>query len=45
MSVALIENGKVIDTFAYGSAIKGELPMTEDTKVRIESISKVFLGI
>ena len=45
VSVALIENGKVIDTFAYGSAIKGELPMTEDTKVRIASISKVFLGI
>jgi len=45
VSVALIENGKVIDTFSYGSAIKGELPMTEDTKVRIASISKVFLGI
>lgn len=45
VSVALIENGKVIDTFAYGSAIKGELPMTADTKVRIASISKVFLGI
>ena len=45
MSVALIDNGEIIDTFEYGSAIKNELPMTEDTKVRIASISKVFLGI
>lgn len=45
ISVALIDNGKVIDTFAYGSAIKGQLPMTEDTKVRIASISKIFIGL
>lgn len=45
VSTALIENGKIIDTFSYGSAIKGELSMTEDTKVRIASISKVFVGL
>lgn len=45
LSIALVDNGKVIDTFSYGDAIKGELQMTEDTKIRIASISKVFLGI
>lgn len=45
VSVALIDDGKVIDTFVYGSAIKGKIPMTEDTKVRIASISKIFLGL
>ncbi len=45
VSVALVDDGKVIDTFSYGSAIKGQLPMTENTKVRIASISKVFLGL
>lgn len=45
VSVALIDDGKVIDTFSYGSAIKGQLKMTENTKVRIASISKVFLGL
>lgn len=45
VSVALIEKGKVIDTFTYGSAVKGEKEMTADTKIRIASISKVFVGI
>ena len=44
VSVAVIEGDKIIDTFACGEAIKGELPMTEDTKVRIASISKIFLS-
>lgn len=45
VSVALIEDGKVIDTFSYGNAIKGKLKMSEDTKVRAASVSKVLLGI
>lgn len=49
VSVALIENGKVTDAFAYGHAQKSSssttkvtVPMTTDTKIRIASISKVI---
>ena len=45
VSVALFENGKVIDTFTYGDAIKGKLPMTDETKIRIASLSKIFVGL
>ena len=45
VSVALTDNGKVIDTFSFGDAIRDELKMTEDTKVRIASISKIFVGL
>lgn len=45
LSVAVIENGEVTDTFAYGWATKGTTPMTPDTKQRIASISKVVLGM
>ena len=45
LSVALVDEGKVIDTFAYGDAIKGNLQMSEDTKVRIASVSKIFVGL
>lgn len=45
LSVAVIENGVVTDTFAYGWATKGTTPMTADTKQRIASISKVILGM
>lgn len=49
VSIALIENGKVTDTFVYGNAQKASTattkivtPMTPDTKIRIASISKVI---
>lgn len=49
VSVALIENGQVTDTFVYGHARKASTsttkvmtPMTPDTKIRIASISKVI---
>ena len=42
VSVALIENGQVTDTFVYGYAQKNSTPMTPDTKIRIASISKVI---
>ena len=45
LSVALVANGKVIDTFLFGDAVKGELVMTEDTKIRIASISKIYIGL
>lgn len=45
LQVAVVENGTVTDTFAYGWATKGSDPMTADHKLRIASISKVAIGI
>ncbi|MBR5598161.1 MAG: serine hydrolase [Lachnospiraceae bacterium] len=45
VSVAVIENGAVTDTFQYGYAVKPNTPMTDDTKIRIASISKVVLSM
>lgn len=45
VSVAVIENGKVTDTFQYGHAVKPDIAMQEDTKIRIASISKVVLSM
>lgn len=45
VSVAVIENGKVTDTFQYGHAVKPYGPMIADTKIRIASISKVVLSM
>lgn len=44
ISAVYFKNGKVIDTYAYGEARKGTLPMTADSKMRIASISKVLTG-
>lgn len=45
LQVAVIENGTVTDTYAYGWATKNSDPMTTDHKIRIASISKVAVGI
>lgn len=45
VSVAYIENGKVIDTYSYGDAIIGVSKMSADTKLRIASLSKAFVGL
>lgn len=45
LSVAYIRDGKVFDTYAYGSAVKGKTPMTADSKLRVASISKVLVGL
>ncbi len=45
MSVAIIENGVVTDTFAYGYAIKGSMKMTADTKVRMGSVTKTATAL
>lgn len=45
LQVAVIENGTVTGTYAYGWATKGSDPMTPDHKIRIASISKVAVGI
>jgi CubicO group peptidase (beta-lactamase class C family) len=45
MSVAVIENGRVIDTLVHGDAVYNIRQMTEDTKVRIASISKIGVAM
>ena len=45
LQVAVIENGEVTGTYAYGWATKNTDPMTPDHKIRIASISKVAVGI
>lgn len=45
LQVAVVENGVVTDTYAYGWATKNTDPMTADHKLRVASISKVVVGI
>ena len=45
LQVAVIENGVVADTYAYGWVTKNVDPMTSDHKMRVASISKVAIGI
>ena len=45
VSVAVIEDGQVTASGAWGWAVKKEREMTADTKVRIASMTKVVLGM
>lgn len=45
VSVAYVRGGQVVDTYAYGSAVKGVRGMTSNTRVRVASISKVLVGL
>lgn len=45
VSAAYVKEGRVVDTFAYGYAVKNKEKMTADTKVRAASISKVLVGL
>ena len=45
LSAAYVRDGKVVDTFASGWATLKTDPMTDDTKVRIASVSKVMVGL
>ena len=45
LQVAVIERGRLTDTFAYGWATKGEDRMTPTHKMRIASISKILVGM
>lgn len=45
VQVAVIENGRVTDTYEYGYATAKKIPMTADHKVRAASISKVAVGM
>ena len=45
VQVAVIEGGRVTDTFASGWATQGSDPMTADHRMRVASISKVLIGL
>lgn len=45
LQVAVVENGHVTDSFAYGWATRKADPMTTDHKMRVASISKVIIGM
>ena len=45
VQVAVVENGAVTDTFAYGWATRDSDPMTANHKMRVASISKVVVGM
>lgn len=45
VSVSIVQNGEIVDSYSYGWAIKNVNPMTENSKIRVASISKVILGM
>ena len=45
LQAAVLENGVVTDSFAYGWATKKTDPMTADHKMRVASLSKVSVGM
>ena len=44
-SLAVIEDGEVGASAAWGWAVQGQRPMTADTKVRAASLSKTAVGL
>lgn len=44
-AVALIESGVVTNTWEYGDAVRNSVAVTEDTKMRVASISKVIVAM
>ena len=45
LQVAVVNDGKVVDTFTYGWATKDTSKMTPDHKIRVASITKVAVGV
>lgn len=45
VQVAVISGGQVSDTTEYGWAVLNERSMTEDTKIRVASLSKTVVGM
>ncbi|MBR3570836.1 MAG: serine hydrolase [Oscillibacter sp.] len=45
IQVAVVERGRLADTFAYGWAVRNSERMTAAHKIRIASISKVLIGM
>lgn len=45
VQVAVVEDGRVTDTYNYGWAERNTAPMTAEYKIRVASISKVVVGM
>lgn len=45
LQVAVVEGGRVTDTYTYGWATRGKTAMTPDHKLRVASITKVAVGM
>ena len=45
LQVAVVENGRLTDAYAYGWATRDSVPMTPDHKLRVASLSKVAVGL
>ncbi|WP_300344929.1 serine hydrolase [uncultured Oscillibacter sp.] len=45
VQVAVVEGGAVTDTYRYGWAVQGTVPMTDRHKIRVASLSKVAVGL
>lgn len=45
VQVAVVEDGRVADTFQYGWAVKNQAAMEETHKIRVASLSKVVVGL
>lgn len=45
LQVAVLEGGRVTDTYSYGWAEKNTTPLTAEHKLRCASISKVLVGV
>ena len=45
LQVAVIDDGQVVGSYAYGWATNNQDPMTTDHKIRVASLSKVVVGV
>ncbi len=45
VQVAIVENGRVVGSYAYGWATEDVTPMTSAHKIRVASLTKVVIGI
>lgn len=45
LQVAVIDDGQVVGSYAYGWATNKKDPMTTDHKIRVASLSKVVVGV
>ena len=45
VQVAIVENGEVVGSYAYGWATAKKVPMTTQHKIRIASLTKVVVGV
>lgn len=45
LQVAIVDDGQIVGSYAYGWATNKKDPMTTDHKVRVASLSKVVVGV